>query len=91
MQCIAQSLCTRALPILLSYSKPIKMNRSLKKTVDFRIKLTVILFFIISISNSAYAQYPQWFNYTNGDRIRALAEEGINLWIGTSGGAGNVG
>ncbi len=32
------------------------------------------------------AQNPQWLNYTNGDNINALAEDGNNMWVGTSNG-----
>lgn len=49
-------------------------------------KLTLILFSIIGILLNSNAQNPQWLNYTNGDNIKALAEEGNNIWVGTEGG-----
>ena len=49
-------------------------------------KLIFLLITILSITFSTNAQDPQWLNYTNGDCITALAEEGNNMWIGTTGG-----
>jgi len=49
-------------------------------------KLTLILIAIIGITFHTNAQNPQWLNYTNGDKVYALAEEGNNMWAGTNGG-----
>ncbi|MFQ5772457.1 MAG: hypothetical protein ACE5HX_18115, partial [bacterium] len=34
----------------------------------------------------SYAQNGEWINYTNGDYIYTLADEGTFIWIGTNGG-----
>ncbi len=34
----------------------------------------------------AHAQTPEWVNYTNGDFVRAIVEEGNYIWAGTTGG-----
>ncbi len=45
-----------------------------------------ILLFVALISSTSRvkAQNPQWINYIQGSSIRALAEEGNNMWVGTS-------
>ncbi len=49
--------------------------------------LCLLLFAIISYH---FATNPKWFNYTSGDEIMALAEEGDYLWVGTFGGPVNL-
>jgi ligand-binding sensor domain-containing protein len=49
-------------------------------------KLFVVLIGILGILFSANSQNPQWLNYTHGDKIYSLADEGNNLWVGTVGG-----
>ncbi|MFA5031379.1 MAG: two-component regulator propeller domain-containing protein [bacterium] len=44
------------------------------------------VFFVAAISSNSFAQYPNWINYTNGQRVEALADNGNELWIGTGGG-----
>src|SRR3990172_2529261 len=46
-------------------------------------KLTIL---IMIICYSLSAQTPEWMNYTSGDQIMALAEEGNYIWAGTFGG-----
>ncbi|MCK9400613.1 MAG: T9SS type A sorting domain-containing protein [Bacteroidales bacterium] len=46
------------------------------------ILLVILMYLIVPI----YAQNPQWVQYTNGDEVTALAEEGNNMWVGTTGG-----
>src|SRR3972149_3911388 len=46
-------------------------------------KLTIL---IMIICYSLSAQTPEWMNYTGGDQIMALAEEGNYIWVGTFGG-----
>jgi ligand-binding sensor domain-containing protein len=47
------------------------------------------LFFLLSFyfclfsSKNMLSQNPQWINYTNGDEIYALADDGDYLWVGT--------
>ncbi len=48
--------------------------------------LYFLLAFLFCISITSFAQNPEWINYTNGDRVQALAEEGNDIWVGTSGG-----
>jgi hypothetical protein len=47
-----------------------------------KVILLLIAFTGLIICN---AQNPQWINYTNGDGILVMAEEGNYLWIGTWG------
>jgi len=49
-------------------------------------KLTLIFIFVTSLTFSIHAQNQQWLNYTHGDAIYALAEEGNDMWVGTRGG-----
>ncbi len=48
--------------------------------------LVFLLITIIGIICYTNAQNPQWLNYTNGDNIYTLAEEGNDVWVGTNGG-----
>ena len=32
------------------------------------------------------AQYEDWVNYTNGDKVWVIVEDGNYIWIGTEGG-----
>ena len=41
---------------------------------------------LISLAGFTHSQNPKWINYTNGHKIKALAEDGNNIWIGTNGG-----
>jgi len=49
-----------------------------------------VLFFVIWSAVACYcnlfAQYPDWINYTDGQSVHALADNGNELWIGTGGG-----
>ncbi|NQT26017.1 choice-of-anchor D domain-containing protein [candidate division KSB1 bacterium] len=45
-----------------------------------------ILWIFCIIPGLLLAQYADWENYTNGDEITAIAQEGGTLWIGTTGG-----
>ena len=47
--------------------------------------LTAFLALFVIISN-VKSQNPEWVNYTNGDQITSLAEEGKYIWVGTTGG-----
>ena len=49
-------------------------------------KFILISAIILIITCLSYAQNPQWLNYTNGDHISALVEDGNYMWIGTGGG-----
>ena len=49
-------------------------------------KKKVLLILIIYLTNFANAVEPSWINYTNGDNVLVLVEEGNIIWIGTSGG-----
>jgi ligand-binding sensor domain-containing protein len=44
------------------------------------------LVIFLNLASLAYAQNPQWLNFTNGDGITAFAEEGEYIWVGTAGG-----
>ena len=33
--------------------------------------------------SNSFAQYPDWINYTNGQGVYALSDNGNELWIGT--------
>ena len=46
----------------------------------------MILFYFLLMSSIVSAQNPEWVNYTNGDHILSIAEEGDVIWIGTNGG-----
>ncbi len=48
--------------------------------------LYLLLAFLFCISITSFAQNPEWIYYTNGDIVNALAEEGNEIWVGTSGG-----
>jgi len=41
---------------------------------------------LISLLSFSYAQTPQWINYTCGNNVYSLADEGNTLWLGTNGG-----
>ncbi len=45
-----------------------------------KLKLFLLALTSLIICN---AQNPQWINYTNGNNIAAIAEEGDYLWIAT--------
>ncbi len=47
--------------------------------------LNLILILCVFLSNIVMAQ-TQWINYTNGDYVFSIAEEGNSMWVGTSGG-----
>ncbi len=48
----------------------------------------VILFSLALVltSNLLFSQNPEWINYTNGQIVFSLADEGNHLWVGTIGG-----
>ncbi|MCG6961599.1 hypothetical protein LJE82_17050, partial [bacterium BMS3Abin03] len=46
--------------------------------------IIIILFLLFNVGITAQA--PDWINYTGGDEIMALAEEGDYIWVGTFGG-----
>jgi len=48
-------------------------------------KLTLLLLTAFGIVWYTNAQITEWLNYTNGDHIYALAEEGDNIWVCTRG------
>jgi len=53
------------------------------KTVSTLLKLaTILLLFILKIN----AQNLNWINYTNGNIVTAIAQEGDYLWVGSAGG-----
>ncbi len=39
-----------------------------------------------SRETAAYSPSPEWVNYTNGDKVTDIADDGDFLWIGTQGG-----
>ena len=48
---------------------------------------SIILFILIlQLSSNGYSQLPEWINYTSGNEVIALASEGNDIWIGTTGG-----
>jgi hypothetical protein len=47
--------------------------------------LCAAFIFLLSVSSS-YSQNPEWINYTNGNSVYALVEEGNFIWAGTNGG-----
>ena len=47
--------------------------------------MKIIILFLVICCN-LFAQNLEWMNYTSGDEIMALAEEGDYLWVGTFGG-----
>lgn len=50
-------------------------------------KKFILVFTMLALSNwFTHAQTPEWVNYTNGDFVRAIVEEGNYIWIGTTGG-----
>jgi ligand-binding sensor domain-containing protein len=50
-------------------------------------KKGILLLVMLTLTNLfAHAQTPEWVNYTNGEFVRAIVQEGNDLWIGTSGG-----
>jgi ligand-binding sensor domain-containing protein len=50
-------------------------------------KKAILLLAMLTLTNLfAHAQTPEWVNYTNGENILAIAEEGQYLWVGTQGG-----
>ena len=47
-------------------------------------KITFLLIAMLGISSISNAKKnTQWLNFTNGDNIMALADEGNTLWVGT--------
>jgi len=46
-------------------------------------KLNLILITCIFLTNIVIAQ-PQWINYTNGNYISSILEEGNSFWVGTN-------
>ncbi|MCK4353113.1 T9SS type A sorting domain-containing protein [candidate division WOR-3 bacterium] len=46
----------------------------------------VALGILVVFVTKANAQHPDWINYTNGQDVRALADNGSEIWIGTTGG-----
>lgn len=55
----------------------------MKYFISTILRLIVTSLFIHSLS---YSQNPEWINYTNGNYIPCLTEEGDYIWVGTSGG-----
>ena len=45
-----------------------------------------VISFVLSICSSAPAQNPEWINYTNADFVKALADKGNYVWVGSNGG-----
>ncbi len=45
-----------------------------------------VIFLFVFIQVTILAQNPEWFNFTNGQKIQSLADEVGYLWIGTTGG-----
>ena len=58
----------------------LKLNSEIMKK-DYLLFIILVCFTI-----SIEAQNPQWIQYTNGNDVWALADEGNILWIGTFGG-----
>jgi hypothetical protein len=54
--------------------------------MEVNMKKFYILMIALFMVNCTIAQNPQWINYTNGNQINALLEEGNTFWIGTTGG-----
>ena len=50
---------------------------------------SVLIAFLLMLLSTQYAQSinPRWVNYTNGDYVFSIVEEGNYLWLGTNGGA----
>ena len=48
--------------------------------IYYKILLLVIIVLIVS-SNQLYSE--KWIQYTNGNNITAIAQEGDILWVGT--------
>ncbi len=47
----------------------------------------VILFSLaLILTSNLFSQNPEWINYTAGNEIFSLAEEGNYIWVGTRGG-----
>jgi len=53
-------------------------------------KKFTLLFIVLASSMLCYAENPQWLNFTNGNHITAIAEEGNTMWVGTGGGLVNI-
>lgn len=50
-------------------------------------KKGILLLVMLTINSwIAHAQTAEWVNYTNGEFVRAIVQEGNDLWIGTTGG-----
>ncbi|MEN6511268.1 MAG: hypothetical protein ABFD00_05480, partial [Chloroherpetonaceae bacterium] len=49
-------------------------------------KKFTLLFIVLASSMLCYAENPQWLNFTNGNEINAIVEEGNTMWVGTDGG-----
>ena len=52
------------------------------KTIQRLLFLIISLKFVLPI----FSQNPEWISYTNGDEVYSLAEEGNDIWVGTTGG-----
>ena len=52
------------------------------------VKILLGIFLLSGIFGNAVAQkpYPKWDNYTNGEFVADIAEEGDYLWLATNGG-----
>ena len=46
-------------------------------------KINLLLAALISLAGFVNAQNPIWKNYTSGNSINSLAEEGNYIWVGT--------
>jgi ligand-binding sensor domain-containing protein len=55
------------------------------KTTTSVLRKNLVAVFLFCIQ-SVIAQNPLWMNFTNGDMITDMAENGNILWVGTSGG-----
>lgn len=51
-----------------------------------RLSLTTLSIIFSIFLSAGFAQNPEWLNYTNGDWVSALIEEGNYIWAGTNGG-----
>src|SRR5262245_52812306 len=55
------------------------------KTFTLNVKIALFTLMIMCMQNLS-AQNPLWVNFTNGDMIYDIADDGNILWVATSGG-----